>query len=335
MKILITGAGGFLGFHIAKALVEQGHEVTNFSRQHYKKLDDISVKSIQGDLRDREAVEDAVHDQDAIFHVASKVGVWGSYKDFYDINVKGTKNVILAAKREKVDKLIFTSSPSAIFGVENLCGVDENYPYPQKYVSHYAKTKALAEEEILKAHDPQRLKTIALRPHLVFGPGDHNLIPRVINKAKKNKLKIIGSGDNIVDVLYIDNAVHAHLLALEKLDSDPKVGGQAFFISQEKPVKLWSFINTILDKNKFTQVKSKVPFALAYGVGFFLEKVMFWSQNEPPLTRFVALNLSKSHYFNNQKSHNLLEYQPIVSLEDSIEKTTQWMRSNGLSNISQ
>ncbi|MDH5582167.1 MAG: NAD-dependent epimerase/dehydratase family protein, partial [Bdellovibrionales bacterium] len=252
MKILITGAGGFLGFHIAKALVEQGHEVTNFSRQHYKKLDDISVKSIQGDLRDREAVEDAVHDQDAIFHVASKVGVWGSYKDFYDINVKGTKNVILAAKREKVDKLIFTSSPSAIFGVENLCGVDENYPYPQKYVSHYAKTKALAEEEILKAHDPQRLKTIALRPHLVFGPGDHNLIPRVINKAKKNKLKIIGSGDNIVDVLYIDNAVHAHLLALEKLDSDPKVGGQAFFISQEKPVKLWSFINTILDKNKFT-----------------------------------------------------------------------------------
>ncbi len=335
MKILITGAGGFLGTHLAKALRDKGHEVTNFSRGNYPHLDAMGVKTKRGDLRDRENVEEAVEGQEVIFHVASKVGVWGNYREYYDINVKGTENLLNAAKKEGIKNLIFTSSPSVVFGKDQLCGVDESQPFPKKYVSHYAKTKALAEKMVLEAHNPPYFHTIALRPHLVFGPGDHNLIPRVIGKARKNKLKMIGKGDNKVDVVYIDNAVHAHLLAFEKLGKEPQVGGQSFFISQEKPVKLWDFINTLLEKTKFKKVKSKVPFTLAYSAGLLLEKALFWSQNEPPLTRFVALNLGKSHYFNNQKSRNLLGYRPVISLEDSIEKTTEWMKETGLSNISQ
>ncbi|MBW2996758.1 NAD-dependent epimerase/dehydratase family protein, partial [Candidatus Woesearchaeota archaeon] len=216
MKILVTGGGGFLGKAIAKALVKRGHEVRSFSRGSYPELEALGIKAHRGDITDKSALLDASEGCDAVFHVAAKAGVWGSYKEYYRPNVIGTKNVINACIQNKVKRLIFTSSPSVVFNNADQDGVDESEPYPKKFISHYPKTKAIAENIVLKANS-QELATVSLRPHLIWGPGDNHLIPRIISRAKAGKLRIVGDGKNLVDTVYIDNAVDAHLLAFERL----------------------------------------------------------------------------------------------------------------------
>jgi nucleoside-diphosphate-sugar epimerase len=185
-KILITGAGGFLGSHIVKKLIlNESYEVYGFSRSFYPWLEALGVRQRLGDLRKSEDVEKALSGMDAVIHTASLVGMWGKYEDFYATNVIGTENILHALKKHNIKKLIYTSTPSVVFGNVSLCGVDETTPFPSKYLSHYASTKALAEKSVLQANGPE-LYTVALRPHLIFGPGDTNLIPRVIQAQKEN-----------------------------------------------------------------------------------------------------------------------------------------------------
>lgn len=327
MNILITGAGGFLGKCLAKSLLDKGHRVSNFSRNEHPELDQMGVRTITGDLSVKRDVIRALSGFDAVFHMASKVGMWGSYEDFYETNVLGTQNLITACRIHQVNKIIYTSSPSVVFGKKSIEGADESLSYPREYISHYAKTKALAEQEIIHANN-STFNTVSLRPHLIFGPGDPHIFPKLIQRAREGKLKQVGDGKNIVDVIYVQNAVDAHILALEKLCNEKmkgEVAGKSFFLAQEKSVNLWEFINQILTGHGVNKVKRKVPAFIAYGVGSFLEGVynFFSIKSEPAMTRFVALQLSKSHYFDHTAAREKLGYTPKIELNEALELSIQ------------
>ncbi len=326
MKILVTGGGGFLGKHIIKMLLEQNHEVYNFSRSLYPELEKQGVTCLQGNISNYKEVFKALEGKEVVFHVASKVGMWGKWQDFYNTNVLGTENIIKACQNLGIKKLIYTSTPSVVFGKEDLRNADESTPYPSKYLGHYAHSKSIAEKKVLKANNPGLL-TIALRPHLIFGENDPNLIPRLVKAAKKGRLKQIGDGKNLVDVIYVENAAHAHILALEKLTVGSQVCGNAYFLGQESPVNLWDFIGKILNIHGLKPLKKRVSFRKAFLIGTLIEKTLdlFNCYSiDPPMTRFVALQLSKSHYFSHKKAFMELGYQPIISTKSALERLNQW-----------
>lgn len=321
MKVFITGGGGFLGSHIIKMLLSRGHEVTSFSRGQYPNLEAMGVRCIQGSLTDKDLLLKATKGFDVIFHTASKVAMWGKYEDFYTTNVLGTQNILEACQKNKIPHLIYTSTPSVVFGRESLKGVDESAPYPQNSVSRYAQTKAIAEDLVLKSNGPS-LKTVSLRPHLIFGPGDKNLIPRLLEKNQKGRLRIIGDGENQVDVLYVENAACAHIKAWEGLLEDKPIAGEAFFIGQG-PVPLWHFINQILTEHKQPRIKKSIPFAFAYFLGSLFEAIfqtIRLFKKDPPMTRFVALQLNCDHFFDHQKAKNLLGWEPEITIEEGLRR---------------
>ncbi len=322
MKILVTGGGGFLGQALCRRLIAEGHTVTSFSRSLYPSLKDMGVISLQGSVADFPALRQALRDQDACFHTASKVAMWGKWEDFYQTNTIGTQNVIQAMKDEGVPLLIYTSTPSVVFGTEDLINIDESMPYPQRSLSRYARSKRLAEEMVLAANG-EDLQTVSLRPHLMFGPGDSNLLPRLIDAHRKKRLKQIGDGLNMVDVLYIENAVDAHVQALHKMITAPQsITGRAFFLGQG-PVNLWAFINKIMEKNDLPPVHKKMNFKKAYALGSIIEGFLslFGRYHvEPPMTRFVALQLAKNHYFDHSKSHHDLGWQPKIDVDEGLKR---------------
>ena len=320
-KVLVTGAGGFLGSYIVRDLKEHGYEVYSFSRKKYKSLDDLGVSQRQGDLANFEDVERALEGMDAVIHTASQVGMWGRYEDFYKTNVTGTDNIIRACHKHKINRCVYTSTPSVAFGDKSLKGVDEAIGYPERYLSMYAETKAIAEKKILMANNGI-LSTVAIRPHLIFGPGDLNLVPRVIEAAKAGRLKIVGDGENLVDVTYVENASLAHVMALEKLSFDSPISGKAYFLGQG-PIKLWDFTNEILKRSKMPPITKKVPFKLAYAIGFMIEmtlKLIGKYDIHPPMTRFVALQLGKSHYYNHHNLEHDLGFKAKISIEEGLDR---------------
>ncbi len=326
MRILVTGGGGFLGTHIIKELLKNPkYIVTNFSRHNYTHLEDLGVPTIRGDLTKSPDIERALMSGfDAVFHVAALAGVWGRYKDYLDINYLGTKNLLEACVAHGVGRFVYTSTPSVVFGQDDLLGVNEEQPYPKKHLTAYAETKTMAEKLVLQYNDSKSFLTCALRPHLIWGPGDPHLFPRVIQKGKEGKLKIVGDGENLVDIIYVENAAWAHVLAFENLTAGSKVCGEAYFIGQERPVKLWSFINEILGHMKIDAVTDSIDVKTAYRIGWAMEKlfkVAGIQKPEPPMTRFVALNLGKSHYFSHAKAKKHFGYYPRVTIEEGLRKT--------------
>ena len=323
-KVLVTGGGGFLGSAIVKLLVERGDHVRSFSRTYYPELASMGVDQFHGDIADKYSVANACKGVDLVFHVAAKAGVLGKYSDYYRTNVKGTQNVIEACKRHNVPKLVYTSSPSVIFDGTDMEGVNESYPYPANYNTHYPKTKALAEQAVRTACDS--LLTVILRPHLIWGPGDNHIVPRIISRAKQ--LVIVGNGKNVVDTVYIDNAAYAHILAAEKLDENPGISGNIYFISQGQPVLLWEMINNILKAGGLPPVKCSIPHKAAWLIGALLEFVynILNIKSEPKMTRFVANELAKSHWFDISAAQNDLEYIPKVSTEEGLERLEFWLK---------
>ncbi|RUM35419.1 MAG: 3-beta hydroxysteroid dehydrogenase, partial [Desulfobulbus sp.] len=222
--------------------------------------------------------------------------------------------------------LVYTSTPSVVFGNRSLEGVDETTPYARKPLCHYAASKIMAEKLMLKADSP-RLRTIAIRPHLVWGPGDPHLIPRLLARGRAGKLKIVGNGQNRVDISYIDNVVQAHLLAADNLLGAADAGGRAFFIGQEKPVFLWDWINGLFAAVGIEQVQKRVSFAAAFAIGGALEcaYALLKKTAEPRMTRFVALQLAKSHWFSQAAAGELLGYVPEVSIEEGMKRLLPWI----------
>jgi nucleoside-diphosphate-sugar epimerase len=320
VKALITGGGGFLGGAIARALRQRGREVRSFTRTAYPWLEEFGVEQTLGDLADSTAVERAVAGVDVVFHAAAKAGVWGRADDFFATNVTGTENVIAACRKLGVRKLVYTSTPSVVHGGGDLEGADESAPYPAHFDAPYPETKALAEKAVLAANGTE-LATVALRPHLVWGPGDPHLVPRLLARARAGKLRRIGTRPVKVDVTYIDNAVDAHLLAAEKLDIGSPPAGKAYFISNGEPVDLWAFIDRILAAAGLPPVTKTVSAWKARLAGRVLERVYRWFRlaGEPPMTRFVAAQLSTSHWYDISAARRDLGYEPRVSIEEGLK----------------
>lgn len=317
-KVLITGGGGFLGRNITKLLIKKNYEVHTFQRNFYPELETLGVKQHLGDLLNIDQIKNALIGIDSVIHTASKVGMNGTFQEFYLANFIGTQNLVLAMKEMKIKNLIYTSTPSVVFGKDDIIFADESIPYPKKFLSHYAHSKMLAEEYVLKSVD-ESFFAVALRPHLIFGPGDTNLIPRVVEARKKNKLKIVGDGRNLVDVIYIDNAAYAHYLALEKINSH--ISGHVYFIGQG-PVNLWNFTNEILQHFNLPSVKKRISLNTAYLIGYIIEfilKILKLDHIHPPMSRFIALQLGKSHFFNHQLSKIELGHYELVSIQDGIK----------------
>ncbi len=324
MKIVVTGAGGFLGRNLAAALLSRGHQVWNFSRQNHPQLQAMGVETICGNLQNAADVVAAFKGMDVVFHVASRVGIWGDYDKYYRTNVVGTENVIKACRANGITKLIYTSTPSVVFDGGDICGADETKPYAQHFYNYYSQTKTIAEQMVLKAND-EKLCTVALRPHQIIGPDDPHLVPRLVQAAKQGRLKIVGNGKNLVDVTYIQNAVDAHILAFEKLAPQSRVAGQAYFIGQEWPVVLWDFINEILARHHLPPITKKVPAGVAFNSGLFFENWyrFFKINGEPPMTRFVAMQFSRSHYFSHEKAKKDFGYEPKIYIEQALNLTVR------------
>ena len=318
-KALVTGGGGFLGEAVVRRLAEQGCRVTSLSRRRYHALDRLEVEQVQGDIADADTVEKAAKGAEIVFHTAAKAGVWGKYEDFFRANVSGTRNVIKACLKNDVSRLIHTSSPSVVFDGADMEGANESLPYLGRYMAHYPQTKAVAEREVREAAD--KIGAICLRPHLIWGPGDNHLVPRILAKGRAGRLMRVGDGENLVDVVYIDNAADAHLLAAKKLSENPTLSGNIYFISQDEPVKLWDMVDAILKAGGLPPVKRSVSPRTAYRMGAFLETFykLFRIAKEPPMTRFVAEELAKSHWFDISAAKRDLGYVPKISTARGLE----------------
>lgn len=330
MEILVTGGGGFVGGYVIDRLLARGYRVRSFGRSDQPALAARGVEVICGDLGDSEAIGEACQGVDTVFHVAAKAGVWGSWESFYSANVIGTRNVVAACRQVGVGRLVYTSTPSVVFNGESHSGANEDLPYGRDWLCHYAHTKAIAEKEALAANSAD-LKIVALRPHLVFGPGDPHLLPRVLDSARAGRLKIVGRGDCKVDVSYVGNVADAHLDALDALQQDARVAGQAYFISQGEPVALWPWLNQILQGLGHAPLTRKVPLPVAYAAGALCESVwkVLNKAGDPPMTRFVAVELAKDHYFDISRAQKELGYSPQVSMGAALEQTIEDLRQRG------
>ena len=323
MKVLVTGGAGFLGSAIVKRLLTHDDEVRSISRNFYPELEDMGVEQIQGDIGNHSDVELACRGRDLVFHVASKFGIWGAYEDFYRTNVTGTVNMIKGCKTQNVGMLIYTSTPNVIFtGRPEEC-VNESVPYPAKFPAHYPKTKALAEQEVIKAAG-NRLKTMVLRPHFMYGPGDNHGFPRIVARAKR--LKIIGDGKNLIDVTYIDDAVDAHLLAAQKLLENPALSGNVYFISQGEPYPAWGMINNFLKVAGLEPITRSVPHRVAWVAGACLEFLytLFKIKGEPFMTRYLADVCATSQWFDISAAKKDLGFAPKITVEEGFRRLTEW-----------
>lgn len=322
MKALVTGGGGFLGLYIVEQLRAAGHHVRVFSRGHYPALSALGVETQQGDLQDATAVEKACSGIDAVFHVAAVPGVWGSWKKYHGINTVGTINVISACRTSGVQRLIYTSSPSVVFDGADHVNAEELLPYPTKWLCHYAHSKALAEQAVLAANETNGMRTVSLRPHLIWGPRDNHLIPRLIQKARAGQLRQVGLGQNVVSISYVENAAFAHLQAEESLRTSTTVAGHAYFINEPDAVNLWNWINLVLERAGLPPVSQRISATMAWRVGAILEGAwkLFGRENEPPMTRFVAAQLSGSHSYSVLAAQRDFGYKPLVTVEEGLRR---------------
>jgi len=309
-------------------LRERGDEVCSFSRNPHPELTEMGVEHCRGELADAGAVKRAAEGCDIIFHVAAKAGVWGPYEEFYRANVLGTKHVIDACRLHGIKRLVYTSSPSVVFDGSDMEGVDESVPYPEHFEAFYPQTKAEAEQLVLQAND-QTLATVALRPHLIWGPEDNHLVPRILARGAKGALRKLGSRECLVDTVYIDNAALAHLQAADHLAVGSVVAGKAYFLSQGEPLPIWDVVNRILDAGGLPPVTRIISPSLAYTIGAILEKVygLLNLKGEPRMTRFVAKELSTSHWFDLSAARNDFGYQPEVTFDEGIERLREWLTS--------
>jgi len=321
---LVTGGGGFLGRAIVAQLLALGWKVRCYQRGHYPDLLAAGAEVWTGDLTDIENLKQACQGVDTVFHVAAKAGVWGPCEGYFAANVTGTRHVLEACRANGVQRLVYTSSPSVVFDGRNHEGIDERTPYATRFLASYPQTKAIAEQMVLAANSPE-LATIALRPHLIWGPGDPHHLPRLIARARIGQLRRISGPITVIDATYIDNAAHAHLLALNSLKPGAACAGRAYFIAQGEPVPTWEFIQAILEAVGHTQTLPSVPPWLARLAGAAAEESyrLLGIQHEPPMTRFVAQELTTSHWFDLKAARQDLGYTAPVSTAEGLRRLAQ------------
>ncbi|HLQ47060.1 MAG TPA: NAD-dependent epimerase/dehydratase family protein [Planctomycetaceae bacterium] len=328
MRVLVTGGGGFLGRSLVEQLLARGDRVRVFSRQRYADLDALGVESRTGDLQDEAVVTAACAGVDVVFHAAALPGIWGLWKLFHGVNTLGTQHVIEGCRQHGVGKLVFTSSPSVVYDGHDHRGADESLPYATKFLCHYSRSKALAEQVVLAANGQGGLATCALRPHLMWGPRDTQLIPRLLERAKTGRLLRVGDGKNLISMIYVENAAHAHLQAADALSLSSPVAGQAYFINEPEPVNLWDWINTLLARAGLPPVTKGISAGAASTIGAVLELVygLCGVRSEPRMTRFLASQLSRSHWYRVEKAQRDFGFAPLVSVEEGLRRLEPELR---------
>ena len=329
MKHLITGGSGFLGRYIARQLLAKGEEVVLYNRSQ-PPADLENCEWVKGDINETMKLSRAMEGCHNVFHTAAIAGVWGDAELFHKVNTQGTQSVINACQTAGVKNLIYTSSPSVVFGIEAIENGDESLPYPDEYLTTYPKTKAEGEKLVLEANS-EVLRPVLLRPHLIWGPEDQHLIPRLIEKSKAKRLKQVGDGNNLVDLTYVENAAKAHLQAAEELDASGRPAGKAYFISDPEPVSLWPWIYDILNRAKCPIPRGRLSYEKAAKIGSILEWIYrtFKLKGEPPMTRFVAAQLAKAHYFDNSAAKTDFGYAPEIHNEEGLKRTLTWLKESG------
>lgn len=321
--ILVTGASGFLGGAVVSELLKHGQLIRAQIRRPHARLESSRIEVFRADLSDPDLTQKACRGCRAVIHTAARTGIWGQRTDFIRDNLVATRNILRACEAEGIRNLVYTSSPSVVFDGRDHQLLDERAPYARHFLSAYPWSKALAEREVLSAHRPGQLHCIALRPHLIWGPGDPHLIPRLIDRARSGRLRQVGRGDNQVDMVHIRNAASAHRLALESLEHpDSPAGGRAYFITNGEPILLWPWIRNLLKALDLKADFGRLPLPLAYAAGAVLEKIyqLPGVHTEPPMTRFVALQLARHHTYDISAAKRDLGYQPKVSMSEGLEE---------------
>lgn len=314
----------------------RGDDVRSLQRGEYPKLAALGVEAVRGDLADKNAVRAAASGCDVVFHVAAKAGVWGKAEDYELSNVAGTQHVIDACLEESVSRLVHTSTPSVTFDGHDAKNADETLPIPAEHLHHYPRTKAEAERRVKSANATPHKKgggvllTTSLRPHLVYGPGDPHILPRLVQRARAGRMRIIGDGTNLVDVTYVENAAHAHLLAADALGSDKHApAGKAYFISQGRPVHPMEWLNQFLVAIGVVPVTKHVSLTVASGIGAICEALWttFSLKGEPLMTRYAAASMGTSHHYDLSNARRDLGYEPVVDDEVAFRRTLAWLKS--------
>jgi nucleoside-diphosphate-sugar epimerase len=325
MKVLVTGGSGFVGGAVARLLRRRGHEVRSLSRREHPDLARDGIPEFFGDLLDLDAVRAACRGADAVVHCAAKVGLWGPYDEFHRVNVKGTESVLRACQELGIRKLVYTSSPSVVFDGRDVEGWDESAPYSRRFDSAYSRTKATAEEMVLSSNTAS-FGAVALRPHLVWGPGEDRLVSRLLAKARGGELRRIGTLNKKVDTTFLDDAAEAHLLALDRIEPKSPVAGKAYFISGGEPRPVWDVIDAILAAAGLPPVAGTVrPLAASLAAwGYEAFYAAAGKTEEPPLTRFLAQQLTTAHWFDISAARRDLGYQPRVPFEAGLERLRVW-----------
>ena len=321
MKILVTGGGGFLGSAICHQLLARGDQVIAYQRSASEELECLGAAVVQGSITDAGLLNSSLKDVDAVIHTAAKAGLSLNYDDFYSPNVTGTENVITACLNNGIRKLVFTSSPSVTHADGDIEGGDESLPYADHYNSPYPATKALAEQQIMAANCPE-LHTVSLRPHLIWGPGDNHLLPHLLERAKSGKLKLPGP-DKLIDTIYIDNAARAHLLALDRLQTDPEsIGGKTYFISNDEPLTQKQVIGGLLKAAGLDVDIQAISPHIAIIAGTVLETTwkILHIKSDPPLTRWSAEHLSTAHWYDISAAKRDLGYKAEISIAEGLQR---------------
>ncbi len=334
LKALVTGAGGFLGGAVARALKQRGDQVCGFSRGDHPTLAEQDIEQVRGSVADVHAIVEAVRGMDVVFHAAAKVAAGGARKDFWDTNVRGTENVIAACLECGVSVLVHTSTPSVTFGKTDLEGVDESVGYSEHFEAFYGESKAAGEQRVLAASS-DNLKTVALRPHLVWGPGDTSILPSLVHRARTGQLRRIVSPPKRSGHTYIDDAVRAHLLAADLLitggEAASRVTGRPYFITAGEPVEIWTFINALLATAGVPPVEKSVSLPAAMAAGWVFEKLhaITGASGDPRMTRWIVRELTTSHWFDISAARRDLGYEPTVMMEEGMRRLAEWIEQEG------
>ncbi len=314
MRVLVTGATSLLGRTVTELLLARGDDVTVFQRHS----SDIDTREILGDVSDSDVVARAAEGVDAVVHLAARVGVVGVWRQFERTNIMGTTNVITAARSAGASRFVHVSSPAVAHAGVSLIGAGAGAANPNSARGRYARSKAFAEHAALAANSSE-MSVVAVRPHLVWGPGDTQLVGRIIERARQGRLAIVGTGASLIDSTYVDNAADALVAALDRADT---VGGRAFVVSNGQPRPVRELINRIVLAAGLEPPSIAVPYRVARGGGLVLEKV--WDRTErtddPPMTSFLAEQLGTAHWFDQRETREALGWIPSVSLDEGFRR---------------
>ncbi|MCU0153039.1 NAD-dependent epimerase/dehydratase family protein [Curtobacterium poinsettiae] len=315
MKVLVTGASGFLGQATAAAVRDAGHEVRTFQR---RPSGVAGVQDVAGTMTDDAALARAVDGVEAVVHLAAKVSLAGDPADFARVNVDGTRSLLRAARAAGAARFVFVSSPSVAHTGSSLVGADAGPAEPSRARGDYARTKAAAELLALDADAPD-FAVVAVRPHLVWGPGDTQLVGRIVERARAGRLPLLDSGAALIDTLYVDNAATAMVAALERV-TDDGVHGNAYVVTNGEPRPVAHLLAGICTASGVRPPQWHVPAAVARIAGSVVEAV--WrvrpGEDEPPMTRFLAEQLSTAHWFDQRRTRQDLRWTPSVSIDQGL-----------------